>query len=299
MNIQDKSVIKAFANRQARKVEGTNLVSANGTLQYRGVVVARWNRGRVETARNRVEPRVFSVIQGSLRSATVKTADDAGVVAPPAAAPMGPADGMPGAGAAPVAPRGSVSPGLKAAMGTALSEVFDEFGPEIYNGIVKATTAALKTAFTSGVQEIQTTVQTEFGEKGVEQAQRYFRRWLQEITSDVSQYGVADIILAAEHTAATLAADFPEEQAPDAGVADLAAQEPQGQEPAEDLMPVEELPDLEAVEPAAEPAATETPAVPAAPPAGGAPGQPVDLLAQPVAALTPRQIVLKPRVTRR
>lgn len=295
MNARDKLIAVAFANRRTAKAQGSTLVSTAKTLLDNNVVVARWNQGRVEVAWSRVQdPAVMVEVDAEV----ARVAEE--IVAPTAdPAPLpGQAPGMPGATAAPIAPRGSVSPALMASMGVALAEVFNEFGPEIYNGIVKATTQALKTAFTSGVQEIQTTVQTEFGEKGVEQAQRYFRRWLNEITADISQFGVADIILAAEHTAATLAADFPEEKAPDADAADLAEPPPGDQEPAEDLMPVEELPDLTATEPEAEtaPAATETPA---APPAGGAPGQPVDLLAQPVASLTPRQTVFKPRATRR
>lgn len=106
---------------------------------------------------------------------------------------------------------GAVSPGLRAQMGDALADVFDNFGPEIYNGVVLALKDALKTAFEEGSKQIETSVQDELGARGIKAAQKHFRAWMAELSAVITQQGLADAAVAAADEASTLAAEFASE----------------------------------------------------------------------------------------
>jgi hypothetical protein len=198
---------------------------------------------------------------------------------------------------------GAASAKLTKQVGPALAEIFSEFGPEIYNGVVTSVKGALKTAFEAGLQQVEETVRSELGNQGLQVAQQYYRVWLDELTSDLKQHGFDDAAVAVEDIASDLAAAFPSEQAEDADVPDLAPMQPADEAVEEDVMPVDELPDLEPVEleqPAETAPAAPAPMAPAAP-APGAAGGPVDLLA-PTADLefpAPRRSVRKPARTPR
>jgi hypothetical protein len=133
---------------------------------------------------------------------------------------------MPDPTPAPVAQLGAVSPELRVKMGEALADVFDDFGPEIYNGVVLAVKESLKTAFDEGAKQIEDAVTKELGERGIRAAQKYFRAWMEELLVAITSQGLADAALAAADEASTLAAEFPSttgtESAPDLpGLADI------------------------------------------------------------------------------
>jgi hypothetical protein len=235
-------------------------------------------RGWSSGPRGQVRP--FRVVTNSTRSrkATTRTAEDAAPVPPAEKKEEG--ETTTPAVKAESHQYGSLSKKLSTAVGPALSEILGEFGPELYNGVVTSIKGALKTAFEATLEQVENTVKEELGAQGLKVAQQYYRSWLDELTADLKQHGFDDASVAVEDIASDLAAAFPTEQAADENVPDLGEMKPAGEE--EDLMPVEETPDLEPVDlapptPEVAPTAPATPA-PAAPAAPAGAG-PVDLLA--------------------
>ncbi|MFA5135448.1 MAG: hypothetical protein WC505_06720 [Patescibacteria group bacterium] len=136
---------------------------------------------------------------------------------------------------------GAVSPALRGQMGNALADVFDNFGPEIYNGVVLAIKEALKSAFEEGSNQIESAVEEELGARGIKAAQKHFRNWMTELTAVITQQGLSDAAISAADEASTLAAEFASEKSV-SEAPDLPGLEDIENVPLEDVEVVEEQP---------------------------------------------------------
>lgn len=145
---------------------------------------------------------------------------------------------------------GNVSDKLRRRMGEPHADVFNAVGTNLYNSIVLTIKNDLEELFKGNIDQLESTIKEELGNRGLTQAAEYFAPWILEVLEDVIQFGMKDVAGKLEELGNTAASKFVKktEEEEEAGEEDLFGTE---EEP-EEVETVEE-------EPVAPPEEEETP----------------------------------------
>ena len=103
---------------------------------------------------------------------------------------------------------GKVSNTLRRRMGDPLADIFDEFGPDIYNEAVLALKDVILEKFRSGFDQLETTVKEELGKRGIEESQQHIRPWSNEIVENINHFGLDEVAGALEDYVGSLSAEY-------------------------------------------------------------------------------------------
>ena len=103
---------------------------------------------------------------------------------------------------------GTVSAKLRRQMGDAIADLFDDVGQDFYTDSVLGVKDTLKTLFEDKLGTLSSTVKEELGRRGLEESARHFQGFMNELVSDVIQYGMEDINATVEDLASTMAAQY-------------------------------------------------------------------------------------------
>jgi len=159
---------------------------------------------------------------------------------------------------------GTVSSKLRRQMGDAIADLFDDVGQDFFSDAVLSVKDVLSNLFEEKLGKLSTTVKEELGRRGLEESARHFHGFMNELTSDLVQYGMEDITNAVESIASTMAAQY--------GASDEFSEEPGGdlfEVSPDEVEEVEEVPEEE-VEPVEEEEQPEEEPAPAEGEEGGA-----------------------------
>lgn len=103
---------------------------------------------------------------------------------------------------------GTVSSKLRRQMGDAIADLFDEVGRDFYADALMNVKDVLSSIFEEKLGALSGTVKEELGRRGLEESARHFHGFMNELVSDLVQYGLEDISASVEDIASTMAAQY-------------------------------------------------------------------------------------------
>jgi len=116
---------------------------------------------------------------------------------------------------------GEVHPQLRKRMGVALADLFDEHGPQIYSSIVSSLKKIAVKAFSDGIDDLEAAVESELGNRGLEESKKHIRDWMESIVEDVLYYGINELALALGNMANDLVAEYIQDDVDDVSPSDI------------------------------------------------------------------------------
>lgn len=103
---------------------------------------------------------------------------------------------------------GIVSDKLRRRMGDALSDIHDDYGPDIYAETVTGIKEAILNSFKEGFEQLEQQVKDELGRRGVEESREHVRAWANELVEDINHLGLDEAAAALEDFVGTLTAEY-------------------------------------------------------------------------------------------